>query len=435
MIRRYFLFGLITLLFSVSVYAQYKQTGGFARLRAMGNNPYVVDPSVMTVNPGWAGYYHNFLFGDLGFTAGAFQPGGVGQFVAANFHVGGGLALGGMLTRNDFLGAGIGNLDPGGLVGQINTYLEDAGFPQPTGSPTYVVGLNNNLELMGSIKSGNTAFGLGVAYASTTNEFAPDTGNGAIGSASQLGFNAGIVTKLTGSFLLDVGASFIMPSTDFEPAVGTKTEFSQTIILVNARIFWQYSSKLEFVPAVAFITASGTSDLGTPSTTGTATSTDLPSLTLIAVGIGMNYEVGDFLLAGGPGFATISSKRPEVANVSPELTTSAFVFPIWNLGVEWNMNDWFVARFGYFAATLRTTTETAASATAVNELIITSFAGPYGPSTVGGGATVGVGFRLGNFSLDATVNEDVLRQGFNNFGGGGLTGATFAYLSLSYAMP
>jgi len=426
MIRRYFLFGLITLLFSVSVYAQYKQTGGAARLRGMGNNPYVVDPYFMTVNPAWAGHYHNFLFGDLGFSAGAFAPGGVGQFVAANFHVGGGLALGGMLVRNDFLGFGIGALDPAGLVGQINQYLTDAGFPLPTTTfGSHVVPLNNNLELMGSIKSGNTTFGLGVAYASTTNEIAPDTGTGAIGSASQLGFNAGIVTKLTGSFLLDLGASFIMPSTDFEPMVGQTTEFSQTIIIVNARVFWAYSSKLEFVPTVGFITASGTADLGTPSSTGTATSTDLTSLTLIAAGIGMNYEVGDFLLAGGPGFATISLTTPEVENVTPELTTSAFVFPTWNLGVEWNMNDWFVARIGYIASTQSVTTETPASATAINEMITTQFFGPQG-------ATVGVGFRLGNFSLDATVNEDVLRQGFNNIGGGG---PTFAYLSLAYAMP
>jgi hypothetical protein len=48
------------------------------------------------------------------------------------------------------------------------------------------------------------------------------------------------------------------------------------------------------------------------------------------------------------------------------------------------------------------------------------------------GATVGVGFRFGDFSLDATDNEDVLRQGFNTIGGGG---PTFAYLTTSYALP
>jgi len=48
------------------------------------------------------------------------------------------------------------------------------------------------------------------------------------------------------------------------------------------------------------------------------------------------------------------------------------------------------------------------------------------------GATVGVGFRFGDFSLDTTVNEDVLRQGFNTIGGGGIT---FAYLTASYVLP
>jgi hypothetical protein len=318
-------------------------------------------------------------------------------------------------------------------VSQINSYLGNAGFPTANGQ--YVVGLNNNLELMGSIKFGSTVVGLGLAYASTNNEVVPNTGEGSIGSASQLGVNAGVVTKLGNSFLLDLGASLVMPSTDFEPAVGQLTEFSQTVIIVNARAFWSYSSKLKFVPVVAFATASGTADLGTTVDGGTSTSSDLPSFSAIGFGIGVNYEVGDFLLAGGPAFATVSLTTPEVATVTPELSTSAFIFPIWNLGVEWDMNDWLVARFGYVAATLSTTTESAASATDVNEAIITSFGGPFGPTSVGGGATLGVGFRLGNFSLDATVNEDVIRQGLNNLGGNGGGANTFAYLSLSYAMP
>jgi hypothetical protein len=96
MIRRYFLFGLITLLFSVSVYAQYEQTGGFARLRGIGNNPYVVDPYFMTVNPAWGGHYQNFLFGDLGSQTTPWGSGGVGQFIATNFHLGSGFSLGAM---------------------------------------------------------------------------------------------------------------------------------------------------------------------------------------------------------------------------------------------------------------------------------------------------------------------------------------------------
>lgn len=421
MIRRYFLFGLITVLFSVTSYAQYAQTGGFARLMGMGNNPYIIDPYVMTVNPGWAGHYHNFLFGDLGSGTG-FGSGGTGQFIAANFHVGGGLSLGAMLTRNDFNGFSIGALDPfsrldgtqlpggpHGVVNRLNSMV-----------PNSVLPLINNLELIGSYRSGNTSFGLGVAFASTTNEATPAGGSTSTGSASQLGFNVGIVTKLSGNFLLDLGASFMMPGAKFEPAQGNTSEVSQTIILANVRAFWQYSSKLAFVPTLVFLTSSGTFDNGTTTTT---VSGDLTSYSLIMFGIGSNYSVGDFLFAAGPAFATASSTISST-ETSPEVSTSALIFPIWNLGVEWNLTDWFVGRFGYVAATASVTNEQPASATTINEFIVTRF--------VPVGATVGVGFRLGNFSLDATVNEGVLRQGLNNIGGGG---PTFAYLSLAYAMP
>jgi len=58
----------------------------------------------------------------------------------------------------------------------------------------------------------------------------------------------------------------------------------------------------------------------------------------------------------------------------------------------------------------------------VNELIRTGF----GKCDV----RLGVGFRFGGYNLDATVNDDALRQEFNLVGGGV---ASFAYLSASYA--
>ena len=79
---------------------------------------------------------------------------------------------------------------------------------------------------------------------------------------------------------------------------------------------------------------------------------------------------------------------------------------------------------GYMAVTGSFSNELAANATDVNEAI----------STIPGitaGFWLGLGFRTAGFSLDATVNDDVLRQGFNNFGDGG---ATFAYISLSFAL-
>ena len=416
MFQKYILSILISLTILSSLLAQeIKQTGGFARIQGMGNNPYIIDPYFITVNPAWGSQYPNFLFGDLGSSAGAnFGAGGVGQFVAANFRLGSGLTLGGILSRNDFNGISIARLDPLGIVSTINTIAGNQ-----------VIALNNNIELMGTLKAGNFALGLGIAYASTNNEFSPAQGEGYVGSATQLGFNAGILAKLTPGFRLDAGASLILPSASWDPVAPTGTlEGSQTIILVNGRLFIDVSSKFTFVPSVTFLTASGTVDNGlvTPST-----SRDLQSATAFLVGAGTNYTVGDFLLAGGVALASVSQTTPGVENVSPELTDSRLIFPVWNLGVEWNLTDWFVGRFGYIAATGSFTHEQDSPTGPIGNVdeVINTFYQPLG-------ATVGVGFRLGNFSLDATVNEDVLRQGLNNIGGGG---PTFAYLSLAYAIP
>jgi hypothetical protein len=100
------------------------------------------------------------------------------------------------------------------------------------------------------------------------------------------------------------------------------------------------------------------------------------------------------------------------------------------------MTDWFVARLGYVATTVQQSIESVATQTPangdINENSITLFPSIGTLPGATNGATVGVGFRLGDFSLDATVNEGVLRQGLNNIGGGG---PTFAYLSVSYALP
>ena len=88
--------------------------------------------------------------------------------------------------------------------------------------------------------------------------------------------------------------------------------------------------------------------------------------------------------------------------------------------------DWLYGRLGYISVSGSSTTQSTASSSTVNEFIATFF----GPTQRG--LTLGVGFRFGDFSLDATINEDVLRQGFNIVGGGG---PTFFLLTSSYAIP
>jgi hypothetical protein len=400
---------IVLLLFSSLSFSQtIQKTGGYARILSMGQNPYITDPYFMTQNPAWGKYYNNFLFGDLGYSTGAFQSGGVGQFAAANFSLGRTFTLGGILARRDFLGYSIATLDPGQLVSQINGLI---------GGTQAVVPMDNNFEIMGSFSFGNLALGLGLSYAGTTNQDKLATGETSTGDASQFGINAGILAKLSPDLRLDVGASMLFPSTSYQPATGSKTSLSQTYIAANGRLFYQYSQKLFIVPTVILANTSGSVDVG-------GTSSDLPSGTTIGVGIGINYTVGDFLLAGGPGF-TYRSSGIAATPTSPKLSNSQVTFPAWNLGIEWNLTDWLVGRLGYDAFTNRIIIQTPATNTTTNETTFTDYGGTEG-------ATVGLGFRFGSFSLDATVNDDVLRQGLNNIGGGG---PTFAYLSASYAMP
>lgn len=418
---------LITVCLIMTVSIAYSQvinkTGGYARLNGMGANPYIIDPYFNTINPAWNAVYNNFLLGDLGSSAGSpFSPGGYGQYLSTSFQVDGDWTLGGILSRNDFNGMSIALLDPGSNSSLSPSYPGVVSTVNGIAGAGSVVPLDNNVEAIGTYTFGRMIFGLGIAYASTSTEINPPTGASSKGSASQFGFNLGLISDVTQSLKLDIGASLILPSASFQPDTLNETKASQTIITVNGRAFWQLNNNLKLVPLILFSTESGSIDSGGIS----AASVDMPSFTWFQFGVGLNYQIGDFLLAGGAIFSTSSLTTPAINNFRPELSQSETRFPIWNIGVEWNMLEWFVGRLGYVAYSGSESTEIPNTATSKTEYVRTFF----GPSQMG--ATVGVGFRFADFSLDATVNEDVLRQGFNNIGGGG---PTFAYLTVSYSLP
>ena len=415
----------VCLILSVSItYSQeIKKTGGYARLTGMGSNPYIIDPYFNTLNPAWNAVYNNFVLADIGSAAGApFSAGGYGQYISGSFQVGENWTLGGILARTDFNGMSIALLDPGSNGSSSVSYPGVVSTVNQITGETSVIPLDNNVEAIGTYSFGRTIIGLGIAYASTSNDVNPPTGGSTEGSASQLGFNLGVISDLTRSLKLDIGASFVLPSASYKPDTLNETSASQTIIMVNGRAFWNLNKNLKLVPIILFATESGTIDSGGSS----AASVDMPSFTRFDFGLGLNYQIGDFLIAGGATFSTASSTTQAVNNVSPELSYSETIFPIWNIGVEWSMLEWFVGRLGYIAYTGSSSDEFPNTATSKTEVVSTFFAQSQR------GATLGIGFRFGDFSLDATVNEDVLRQGFNTIGGGG---PTFAYLTASYALP
>ena len=395
------------LIFSCMSYSQDEMKdiryGGYARLHAMGDNPYVVDPDNIKLNPAYTSIYSNFIWGDIG-SSNENPEGGYGQFAGFDYRFNRQFTLGFLLTRNDFMPSYcIGYLDPRDLVSQINA----------SGTGANVVPLDNNFELVGSYDFGNFVLGGGLAYAATTNNYKPATGAEDKNSASQFGINVGIMAEFSSSFKFDLAASLILPSVTHELDT-SKVEASNTDILVNARGFWRLSSRISLVPNIAFYNSTGTVKIR-------AQSSDLPSWMGFLVGLGLHYQVGDLLIAGGPSLMYQSETVKSIANASPELDNSSTTFPAWNLGMEWYLTDWLIARMGYVASTFSETSQEPATTTTVNEYNSTGFQR--------GDVRLGVGFRFGGFTLDATVNDQALREGLNLIGGGT---PSFAYLSASY---
>ncbi|MCB9206246.1 MAG: hypothetical protein H6610_00675 [Ignavibacteriales bacterium] len=412
MLKRILTILLITGLTFSQFFAQESKSGSFARLKSMGNNPFVSDPTDMMVNPAWGNYYNNILFGDLGETiANNFESGGIGQFLTVNFDVAKNFTVGATLARKSFQSSlSIANLDPYNIVGETNNALGTSGL----------VEMDNNWVIMSSYNFSGHILGFGISYASTISETKPANGGGIRADANQLGINIGYLGKLSPILKLDLSAVLLFPGTTYETPQSSETKFSQSVISIIGRGFYKADSRFTIVPCGKIVKTSGTADLGDANG---ITTTDLPSMLSFQFGVGVLYKFENFLFAGGPSFGILEEKTPSVSGVSPELTRTTNSFPIWNFGAEWNMIEWLIGRIGYRSKTNTVSNETVASPTNSNETIFTSF----DPAI--GGITLGIGFKFSGFSLDATINEDVIRQGFNNLGGGG---ATFAYVSAGY---
>jgi len=399
-----FIFSFSTLLLAQEGEKKDMRYGGYARLYSMGDNPFIVDPDNIKTNPAYASKYSNFLWGDIGGNNGN-PTSGFGQFAGFNYSVNKEFTLGALLTRDDFGSRSIGALDPRGIVNLINTSVTAAN----------IVPLNNNIELLASYGFGNYVLGLGLSYASSSNNFTPATGTGDKNSASQLGVNIGFMGDLTPGFKFDIDFALAMPSASYEPGTGDKVEASNTLMAANARGFLKLSNKFSLVPTFSFYNSTGKVDVGSQSD-------DLVSLMGLGAGVGLSYQTGNLIISGGPSFVYETETTAADSTISPELKKTTLTFPAWNFGAEWYFTDWLIGRAGYVASTFSVTNQAAASGTTVNENSRTGFGT--------GDVRLGIGFRFGGFTLDATVNDDILRQGFNNIGG---AGATFAYLSASYA--
>ncbi|MCA0387902.1 MAG: hypothetical protein LCH52_05345 [Bacteroidetes bacterium] len=386
-----------------------ERSGGFARVFSMGGegglNYFMVDPINMRYNPAFAKYYSNFLWGSFGYS-GASVNDGDGQFGGFNYSLTNKLTVGAILARNDHKGFGISDVS---FANRMVTTLNGIGSTSRS-----AVKLDNNMEILGAYAlSDATILGFGVAYSSTQNDFTPASGTAQKASASHIGFGVGIIQHFSKDNAIEGSVDMIFANAKYEGAVVNKV--SGTTLGMSARYFHNIGKGFSFVPHVSYYMESGTVDAG-------GTSTDLTPFSLLTAGLGINYRSGSLLLAGGVSMM-YQSMTEKATSTAPELANTDFLFPVWNLGGEFNFTDWMKARIGYQVSTNKVKREFAVTSSTKNEVVQTGFDRT--------GLTLGMGFKLGNFNLDATVNEEMLRQGLRNLSTG--TVNSFGYISASYA--
>jgi hypothetical protein len=369
---------------------------------SMGNNQYIEDPTDIKFNAAYGAKYDNFIWGDIGSAKTQWGNDGSGQFFGANLNAGKDFTLGIILSRNDVAnGYPISSVDP---------------FNQKIDQRILNFIPNNNTEIFASCKLSNLTLGLGLSYmhAQDKNDDPISKYNNYEKNFSQFGFNTGLIIDLPSKNTIDASVSMLFPKLKADSSERKIIDHSQTIFNFKGRAFIGLYEKTKLVPFVEWTKASADED------------NRMPNTSIFNIGLGLQYKYENFLFVGGPSLLFISQKidgdeyYPEINNSISQIN--------WNFGAEWCCTSWLTARMGYQTHTGSITIQSAARRSYDDDYKISEATQTgYG---LNDGFTVGLGFKIGSFALDATVDTDVLRQGLNNIGGGH---ATLGYLSTSYA--
>jgi len=469
MVKRIVTVALVALLCTGTLLAG-AHPGGLARQLSMGGsiygpngngpnlvfNPFITnDPSVMLLNPAYQNMYKDYAWFDLtggreaGFVASDNTYGS--QFGGVNFAFGKEFTIGANLSFDPSFT----NTLVGGLSSYINALpAADRGNRSAlTGLPPVEV-----MEAVAAFDLGSFDVGFAFLYGWATND-AKGSGSPSPANSEQklkssvIGFRGGIAMDFGGGTGFDADAALRLDNvTDYvkgKNGAGTAIdagEFSasMTELQVDGRFHMKMSNRVNFVPYVNFVNMSGSPkrDAKPVNTTPNQNLNDYKwSMMLLAVGAGVEYKVNNFYLAGGVSFKTASQKT-EISTPAPTSTststTTSTSFPLFNLGMEFVFTEWLTGRMGYYRAFHSDNIKNEFSATGSSSTSESNLAASNSNVFFGtlAGAdnsliTLGLGFKFGNFALDATVSENALRRGL------GLIGSqdninTFGYMSASY---
>ncbi|MBI5470982.1 MAG: hypothetical protein HY961_01410 [Ignavibacteriae bacterium] len=454
--------------------------GGIARQIAMGGanagsglilNPFVwEDPAYLLLNPAYQTMYKDYVWMNIN--------GGLITGLTSSFNGYGHQSAGLNVALNDQVTVGaVLSYDPSAAntVGGLIAGTGGLGFNAPSvsilqRSPQTMPQIQNVWEALVSYDGNGIDLGFGFMYGNAKNEsnvtqtFQTSTGSSnAEVSSRMFGFRAGGIFDLGSgnfvegafSFRTDKATDKFSTTTPTATTNGGEYSASGTELQVNGRVKLKMSNRLSLIPYAGFATLSGEPKEDTKPTSATAATTRSikASATLFSVGVGPEYRTPDVYLAAGVSFTTAKGKieynktavttpTGTIPDTSITLTSTYTAIPVFNIGGEWWFTDWLAGRAGYYRSLGSNTTKSEGRAnngasTFTSEVITTAptsnvLWNALNEFAVDGLVTFGVGFRFGNFSLDATVSEEALRRGF------GLIGAqdninSFGYMNASYS--
>lgn len=456
-------------------FAQGAKVGGEARQLAMGGssmglgtglvlNPYITeDPALLLLNPAYQTHYMNYAWWNVGggtLNGLSTASNGYGnQNVGVSFGFGKQFVLGAVFSYDPSAVNVVNKILQGGTTAAplsftFPGYVPGAGRGNGVTGAQTIPNVANVFEVLGGVHSGTLDFGFGFMYGHSnsdeTGSASGGTGGSREASSRMFGFRAGLIMDMGGGSNFSAhGALRLDKATDnvsvTPPVNGTGGEYSAsgTEIEVAARLKLHVSNRFNFVPYGGFYLLTAEPSEDSPRT-GIAKLTESQKLTAtgLSVGVGGEYHVSNFLLAGGVSYQMISAKFEDnfpAPNISTTTTNKFTSVPTFNLGAEWWLTDWLAARAGYFRMLgnvnnkVETSNGTAGASTETNVTtpLSLTFLGGIGPASWDGVATLGIGIRFGSFNLDGTISDEALRRGFGLIGSNDNIN-TFGYITLNY---
>lgn len=454
MLRRFATLLVVLLVTGSSAFAEAK-VGGTARNLAMGGsqassgvilNPFLLqDPSLLLVNPAYQTMYKDYVWMNLGGgTLNNVSTGDNGygkQFSGINLAVSKEFSLGAILSYDPSAVNVIGNLLKGVTVQGVTL----PAFVQNRQAQT-IPQISNVFEVLGSYDAGALDFGFGAmtGWASTTSKTSATGGASSEteASASMFGFRAGLIYDLGGGSSVDMSAGIRLDKAKdiSKTSTGSLGEYSAsgTEIQFAVRAGLKASNRVTFIPygVVAIVSGEPKED-SPPAGVQPQRLSEKLSAMAFGLGVGAEYRLPKFLLASGVSFQSVRLKLEATPSGQPTATStySYTAIPVFNVGAEWWWTDWLAGRGGYFRSIgkLSTKNETTAGTSETGQTLNFSnvIVGGIAPGSWDGIVTIGVGMKVGNFAVDATISDEAIRRGL------GLIGTndnlnTFGYMTLSY---